>query len=214
MQESPMNPMEVNAPQFPQQKKRSIIQFVIIIIIILALAGAVYYWYWQKQQSREQAINLPPSEVAQLPGDERQQVLGAQLDDLEFKVNQLTAESDKGDRFSVYIQLAEVYTGLGRHDDAVAALDKIRDEQEGNTRLWMSYAQIYKNKGDNFLARKHANRAIMIDDELVDNWLFYLAVLSDLPKDQQEISYKTALEKTHNDPKVVAAYEQFQTSPQ
>jgi tetratricopeptide (TPR) repeat protein len=178
-------------------------------ISMVALGFGVWYFH-----QREQVLDLSPSEVEQLSVDEKQTVLETQLRDLEAEASRLTPESDRGDRFTTYIQLAETYTALGRHEEALKALDNIKDERAGNTRVWMTYALVYQNMGDNNAARIHAYKALDLDAELTDNWLFMFSLLDDLSLEVQDAIYKEALQRSGNLPEIAAAYQAWQAAPQ
>ncbi len=185
------------------------------LILVLLLAGlAVGYWFNLKQSVKDSDLDLSPSEVDQLEGPQREQVLLKQLQDLESQRDNLTTESSRSDRFTVYIQLGEVYTALGRHDEAIKALDVIKDERVGNTRLWMTYAQVYKNMGNLPEARANVRKALDIDSELADNWLYMFGIISDLDRATQESIYKEALQRSGNLPEIQAAYDTWKTSQQ
>lgn len=184
------------------------------IVIILILALGLGYWLTLKQRNGDPDLSLSPSEVEQLSQDDKNTVLDKQLADLLAQEKALTAESDKGDRFTVYIQLGEVYSALGRGDEAIAALDKIKDERSGNTRLWMTYAQAYKSKGDLVRAQANVRQALALDAELAQNWLYMFTLLDGLDRAGQEAIYKEALTATNNDPEITAAYQAWQSSQQ
>lgn len=183
------------------------------LILIIALVGLAY-WYFQNSSQKDLDLNLSPSEVNKLDGNEKNRVLNVQLKDLESRAAQLNEQSYKSDRFVVYIQLAEVQTALGMHDEAIASLDKIQKENEGNTRLWMTYAETYKNMGNIEGAKSNVQMAMDIDDGIADNWLFLFEISKDLPREQQDALYKEALLKTENDPKITAAYQAWQSQQQ
>ncbi len=184
------------------------------LILILIIALATGYWLSQKDRATDPDLSLSPNEVEQLPADQQKGVLEKQLQDLLGQEKALTSESDRGDRFTVYIQLGEVYTALGRHDEALAVLDKLKEERSGNTRLWMTYAQVYKNKNSLPEARANVRMALDIDPELAQNWLFMLGILEDLDKPSQESIYKEALQRSGNLPEIQAAYQAWQQSNQ
>ncbi len=179
------------------------------IIILLLVLGAIYFVVAREQAQKESNLSLSPTEVEQLSEAERIKVLEQQLASLEEEERLLTPESDKGDRFTTYIQLAEVRTALGKHQEALDALNKIQSERVGNTRLWMTYGLVYKNMGNNAEARTRVREALKLDSEIVDNWLFLFSVTSDLSREEQDAIYKEALLATANDVEIIEAYESF-----
>lgn len=182
-----------------------------IILGVLFIALATGYWF-SRSPSSDPDLSLSPSEVEQLSAENKIIVLEKQLVDLQNKERSLTPESDIGDRYTTYIQLGEVYTALGRHEDALQALDKIKEERKGNTRLWMTYAEVYKNMGDLPKARENIRTALDLDPELVDNWLKLFSVMSDMSKDSQESMYKLGLQQSGNLSEIQAAYDQWKNS--
>lgn len=209
VEEIDVAPSAIEKPLKKEKKSRAK-QSVFALLAILVIGGLGYTFY-QDQKSTQEQLDLSPSEVEQLGGDEKTKVLEAQLADLKSEESKLTPESDRSDRFTTYIQLGEVYTALGRHDEAIQALDKIKEERKGNTRLWMTYALVYKNKGDNAEARTQVRNALDIDPELADNWLFMFGVMSDMTRESQDVVYKEALTRSGNLPEIVSAYEKWKT---
>ena len=209
IEEIDVAPSAIEKPQNKGKKSRAK-QSVLVLIALLIIGGAGYAFY-SNQKAVQDKIDLSPSEVEQLGGDEKTKVLEAQLASLQAEEGKLTPESSRSDRFTTYIQLGEVYTALGRHDEAIQALDKIKEERKGNTRLWMTYALVYKNKGDLEEARKNNFKAIDIDQELADNWLFFFTLLSDVSTASQEEFYKEAVTRSGNLPEIVSAYEKWKT---
>lgn len=192
------------------RKKRTTSRFIWPVIILVVLALGLGFWFYKDNFSRDPDLSLSPSEVNELPQDQQRLVLEKQLQDLQEQEKALTADSDSGDRFTTYIQLGEVYTELGRHQEALDALENIRQERQGNTRLWMTYAQVYRNMGDIPQAIGMTRQALNIDPGIPDNWLFLFELSEDLPREQQEAVYTEALQKTENDPEITAAYQSWQ----
>lgn len=189
--------------------KRSYRIWIYPLILLIVLAG-LGYWFYQYSSQKAQDLDLSPSEVSKLQDSDKDRVLKAQLKDLENRASQLNEQSTKSDRFVVYIQLAEVQTALGKNEEAIASLDKIQSENLGNTRLWMTYAQIFQNMNNLGGAKASVQKAMEIDDGIADNWLFLIEISKNSSREDQDKLYKEALIKTENDPKITAAYQAWQ----
>lgn len=208
---------EIIQPQPPETKLTSEVKGrksrkfrYLLILAILAGVGFAYWYSNQQKQAENKDLGLSPTEVSKLEQSDQKRVLELQLKQLEEEASKLTPESSRSDRFTTYIQLAEVKTALGDHQGALQALDIIKEERRGNSRLWMTYAQVYKNMGNLVEARKNTFHALDIDAELADNWLFMFTIISDLPKESQEDIYKEALTRSGNLPEITAAYQAWQ----
>lgn len=204
---------EINSPETGnltsdiKPKKSNKIYY--IILAILLVLGVIYWYSSQKQEAVNQDLSLSPTEVEQLSGDEKDRVLLLQLKALEEEASKLTPESDRSDRFTTYIQLAEVRTALGKHQEALDALEQIRKEREGNTRLWMTYSQVYKNMGNLPDAIGNAKQALKIDPGIPQNWLFLIELSKDLSRPELDALYQQALVGTENAPEIQSAYDTF-----
>lgn len=184
---------------------KTILYAALAILIVAGLGYAVY----SKQQSKNDVLNLTPTEIAQLNEKERKAALEAQLKDLEKRATELPADADRGDKFTVYIQLAEVRNSLGMYDEALAALDQIKEERANNTRVLATYASVFKNKGDIVQAKDRIIKALVIDDELPQSWVMYLELHNDLPNDQLEAKYREAIAKTKSNVDVMVSFAKF-----
>lgn len=208
---------EIIQPAPPETKLTSEVKgkksakFVYLLILAILAGIAFAYWYLnQQKQAENKDLGLSPTEVSKLEESDQKRVLELQLKQLEEEAAKLNAESSRSDRFTTYVQLAEVKTALGDHQGALQALDVIKEERKGNTRLWMTYAQVYKNMGNLVEARKNTFRALDIDPELADNWLFMFTILGDFSRESQEDMYKQALTRSGNLPEITAAYQAWQ----
>jgi tetratricopeptide (TPR) repeat protein len=179
-------------------------------IILLAILGLIVGGFiYQQQQEKRQALEYSPAEIEQLDESKRKEVLETQLQDLEQKARKLTSDATISDKFVVYIQLAEVRTALGKFAEAINALDQVREERSGNSRLWTEYAKAYRGLGDSGKAKESIQQALNVDDELPLTWQLYLEINSDLPDQQLDALYVTALQKTKNDLDLVISYAKF-----
>ncbi len=211
MNEEIIQPVPPETKLTSEVKGKKSAKFVYLLILAILAGVAFAYWYLnQQKQADDKDLGLSPTEVSKLEESDQKRVLELQLKQLEEEASKLTAESSRSDRFTTYIQLAEVKTALGDHQGALQALDVIKEERKGNTRLWMTYAQVYKNMGNLSEARKNAFAAIDLDPELTNNWLFMFTIISDLSKESQEDIYKQALTRSGNLPEITAAYQAWQ----
>ena len=211
MNEEIIQPVPPETKLTSEVKGKKSAKFVYLLILAILAGIAFAYWYLnQQKQAENKDLGLSPTEVSKLEESDQKRVLELQLKQLEEEAAKLNAESSRGDRFTTYIQLAEVKTALGDHQGALQALDVIKEERKGNTRLWMTYAQVYKNMGNLVEARKNTFRALDIDPELADNWLFMFTILGDFSRESQEDMYKQALTRSGNLPEITAAYQAWQ----
>lgn len=211
MNEEIIQPVPPETKLTSEVKGKKSAKFVYLLILAILAGIAFAYWYLnQQKQAENKDLGLSPTEVSKLEESDQKRVLELQLKQLEEEAAKLNAESSRSDRFTTYVQLAEVKTALGDHQGALQALDVIKEERKGNTRLWMTYAQVYKNMGNLVEARKNTFRALDIDPELADNWLFMFTILGDFSRESQEDMYKQALTRSGNLPEITAAYQAWQ----
>lgn len=180
---------------------------IYIIIVLLILGGAVYAA--RNYGNDQEAINMKPADVAALEEAERIRVLEIQLKDLESQASKLPAEATDSDKYTVYIQLAEVQIGLNKNQEALDSLNKIPEASRNNTRVWTAFALAYRGLGDIAQAKTAIQTALDIDNELASVWVPYLAINSDLPADQLNGLYRQAIVATKSNVDVMVSYAHF-----
>ena len=184
---------------------KTILYVILAILIVLGVGYAVF----TNQQKQNNALNLSPSEVDQLPAAEKKRVLEVQLKDLELQEQNLSADASSSNKFTVYIQLAEVRTALGNHQGALDALGKISEDRKGNTRVWQTYAQVYKNMGDLANAKQSIKTALAIDNELPASWILFFELNQDIPSEELKANYIQAIAVTKSNVAIMVSYAKF-----
>jgi tetratricopeptide (TPR) repeat protein len=121
----------------------------------------------------------------------------------------LAADAEISTKYTTYIRLADLQNRLGLYQEAIASVDKIAAERQGNSRVWLTYATSYKGLNQIDKAKAAINRTLEIDDEVPEHWRLYFEIYTDLSNEELNAKYMEALQKTKNDLQLVISYARF-----
>jgi len=217
-QQSPQNSIE---PQSGQEnpntgkKEQPFKKYLLPVGVILLLALG-YLWF--------QNSNLPSSSsdkiTVQSSGITREQKLAALSEDerktlekkLESELAEVKAFNDQTsveDKNKTYIKLASAQRALGFYSEAIESLGKITSEYKNQGRVFINYALVYKDLGDDAKTNEYAKKAIDLDPENPQYWVIYLESDTNLSNADREARYKEVIEKTDSHEDVLVSYAKF-----
>ena len=196
------------APQTPTPKPRQNNRVVPIVIGIIILAALVY-GFFQLDNGEKKNTDYKLSEINTLEADKQKQVLEDQLKVAQQEARNLPGDATPGAKYAAYIRLADLQNRLQKYNDAIASVDAIAQENQGNSRVWTTYATSYKGLGDTTKTIDTVRKALAIDDELAEPWRIYLEAAQDFPKAELDSLYVQALAKTKNNLEIVKSYARF-----
>jgi tetratricopeptide (TPR) repeat protein len=205
-----------NSSESPQKKllevgeiksrKPTVSIILLIIVVLLALWGLFQLQRISKTSDKKdrgtKQVNLT---------QEQQQTLEADVTDAEAQINKLPENAPKEERYRLYLKLASAKYNLGLYEEALAVLDKVKDENQDQPALWQRYALIYRDMGDPDKARDNAKRALDLDKTVPQYWLTYIET-EILAREAPGIIkglYQEALQNTANNIGIITAYAVF-----
>ena len=204
------NPQQLEQTQSTSRQKWTKVFVPLATLVLLLLTGYIYSQNSNDNSviNNKQVAVSQEEKAAQVPEGERQE-LEAKIKVLNDQIKGFTAQTTVGDQYRAYLQLGALKHRLGLYDDAIAALDKIPDEKSGIARVYISYALIYKDKGDWIKSAENAKKALDLDPENQQYWVVYLESEQSLSNADREAKYKEAIEKTDSHEDVLVSYAKF-----
>lgn len=168
------------------------------LILAILLGGAIYgLIQWTGKEK------TPPT---------KEEVATEQSKKFEDRLSELPADATKEDKYKLYLRIARAEYQLKNYDTALEWLGKFPEEDKNYQGVWYTYAQIYKDQGDNTKALDSIKKAVIATPDNPQPWQLYFELIKDLPRSEQEAVYKEALSKTENDPDIVAAYDTWKNA--
>lgn len=169
------------------------IVIAIIIIVVAAIAIAAYSFIFKQD-------NTPSTP---------EEVISDQAKDFEKRLQELPADATQEERYSLYLRLARGDYLSGNYEEAKMWLDQFPEEDRNYQGVWYHYALIAQAQGDNSKALAAVRKAVDTTPDNPQPWELYFELIAEQPREEQEAIYQEALQKTENDPKIVAAYESW-----
>lgn len=171
-----------------------------VVVAVVLVWGLSQVKRDQSDTAERKRVNL---------SDEQRQALEAEVTDAENQIASLPANVSAEDRYRLHVKLASAKYNLGLYEEAVAVLDKVRDENQNQPALWQRYALIYRDMGDLVKARENARRAVDLDKTVPQYWITYLEVSVNESAETLKSSYQEALQSTENNIGLITAYAKF-----
>ncbi len=189
-----------------EKGKRPITAMIILIVVVLFALWGLF----QLQRVSNKTTDNKKTQSKQVSlTDEQRQTLEAEAADIEGQISKLPENAPAEDKYKLYVKLASVKDNLGLYEEAIAALDKVKDENQNQPALWQRYALIYRDMGDLDKARENAKRALDLDKTVPQYWLTYIEVSSSESADAVKALYNEALQNTENNVGIITAYAIF-----
>jgi tetratricopeptide (TPR) repeat protein len=192
-----------------QEKRPDYLKKIILAVVAIIILGAVYVGATQWNKNNRPSSDYKLNEIDRLEAEEQKRILEDQLADYEKRAADLKTDATASDKYTVYIKLAELQNRLGKFQDAINSVDKIAGDNQGNSRIWVTYANSYKGLGNNGQAIDRAGKALSIDDENVDAWRIMIELSQNTDQAALNDLYMKALPKTNNDIEIVKSYARF-----
>ncbi len=199
----PENPKEKLLEVKPEKERKPIVSIILLIVVVLfALWGLFRLQRVSNKTSHNQKTE--PKQVNLT--DEQRQTLETEAARIEEQISKLPANASAEDRYKLYVKLASAKSSLGLYDEALAALDKVKEDNQNQPALWQRYAVIYRDMGDLDKARENAKRALDLDKTVPQYWLTYIETSANQSTDTIKGYYNDALQNTESNVSIVTAY--------